>query len=247
MRLIDEEYTRHPFYGVKRMTGWLAGQGYAVNEKRVRRLLRLMGIMAIYPKPRLSAGSPRQAVYPYLLRGLLITRPDQVWGTDITYIRMRKGFIYLVAIMDLFTRYVVSWEVSTTLETEFCLGALDRALRISTPEIFNSDQGVQFTRDDFTGRLQSAGIRISWDGKGRAFDNIFVERLWRSVKYEEVYLKDYSTVREAIRGLNAYFRFYNTERLHQSLENNTPWNVYRGMPQAVPLRYAQENTVAWAG
>jgi len=247
MRLIDEEYTRHPFYGVERMTGWLAGRGYEVNEKRVRRLLRLMGIMAIYPKPRLSGGSSRPAVYPYLLRGVMITRPDQVWGTDITYVRMRKGFIYLVAIMDLFSRYVVSWEVSTTLETEFCLGALDRALCISTPEIFNSDQGVQFTSDDFTGRLQSAGIRISWDGKGRAFDNIFVERLWRSMKYEEVYLKDYSTVREAVRELNAYFRFYNTERLHQSLENNTPWNVYRGMLQAVPLRYAQENTAAWAG
>ncbi len=246
MRLIDEEYTRHPFYGVKRMTGLLLGQGYGVNEKRVRRLLRLMGIMAIYPTPRLSGGSPRPAVYPYLLRGLLVTRPNQVWGTDITYIRMRKGFIYLVAVMDLFSWYVLSWEVSTTLETEFCLSALDRALCNSKPEIFNSDQGVQFTSDDFTGRLKSAGIRISWDGKGRAFDNIFVERLWRSVKYEEVYLKDYATVREAIRELNAYFRFYNTERLHQSLENNTPWNVYRGKPRPTLMPYPHENMAVGA-
>jgi len=228
MRCIDEEYTRHPFYGVKRMTGWLLGQGYEVNEKRVRRLLRLMGIMAIYPKPHLSGAVPRPVAYPYLLRGLQITRPDQVWATDITYVRMQKGFVYLVAVMDLFSRYVLSWEVSTTLETEFCRGALDRALCISTPEIFNSDQGVQFTSEDFTGRLKNAGIRISWDGRGRAYDNIFVERLWRSVKYEEVYLKDYSTVREAVRELNAYFRFYNTERLHQSLGYQTPWDVYRG-------------------
>jgi putative transposase len=227
MRLMDEEYTRHPFYGVERMTGWLTCQGYGVNAKRVRRLLRLMGLMAIYPKPQLSGGVPRRTVYPYLLRGLLITRPDQVWATDITYIRMRKGFVYLVAVMDLFSRYVLSWEVSTSLETEFCLSALDRALLISKPEIFNSDQGVQFTGDAFTGRLRAAEIRISWDGKGRAYDNIFVERLWRSVKYEDVYLKEYATVREAVRELNAYFRFYNTERLHQSLEYKTPWNVYR--------------------
>jgi putative transposase len=243
MRCIDEEYTRHPFYGVKRMTGWLLRQGYAVNEKRVRRLLRLMGIMAIYPKPHLSAGSPRPVTYPYLLRELTITRPDQVWATDITYIRMRKGFIYLVAIMDLFSRYVLSWEVSTTLETEFCLWALDRALLRAKPEIFNSDQGVQFTSDDFTGRLKHAEIRISWDGKGRAYDNIFVERLWRSVKYEEVYLKDYATVREAVRELNAYFRFYNTERLHQSLEYRTPWNVYRGITGADSRGYGLERMV----
>jgi putative transposase len=229
MRIMDEEYIRHPFYGVERMTGWLTRQGYGVNAKRVRRLLRLMGLMAIYPKPRLSGGVPRQTVYPYLLRGLLITRPDHVWATDITYIRMRKGFVYLVAVMDLFSRYVLSWEVSTSLETEFCLNALDRALLISKPEIFNSDQGVQFTGDAFTERLRNAEIRISWDGKGRAYDNIFVERLWRSVKYEEVYLKEYATVREAMRELNAYFRFYNTERLHQSLEYKTPWNVYRGI------------------
>jgi putative transposase len=247
MRLIDEEYTRHPFYGVCKMTEWLWGLGYGVNEKRMRRLMRLMDIMAIYSKPRLSGGISRQAAYPYLLRGLSIVRPDQVWGTDITYIRMRKGFIYLVAIMDLFSRYVLSWEVSTTLETEFCLGALDRALRISTPEIFNSDQGVQFTSDDFTGRLQSAGIRISWDGKGRAFDNILVERLWRSVKYEEVYVKDYATVREAVRELNAYFRFYNTGRPHQSLENNTPWNVYRGISREVSFPYTRENFPVLSG
>jgi len=240
MRRIDEEYTRHPFYGVKRMTGWLVDQGYEVNEKRVRRLLRLMGIMAIYPKPRLSAGSPRPVTYPYLLRGLSITCPDQVWATDITYVRMRKGFIYLVAIMDLFSRYVLSWEVSTTLETEFCLWALDRALLIAKPGIFNSDQGVQFTSDDFTGRLKHAEIRISWDGKGRAYDNIFVERLWRSVKYEEVYLKEYATVREAVRELNAYFRFYNTERLHQSLGYRTPWNLYRGITAESSRGYGRE-------
>jgi putative transposase len=229
MRLLDEEYTRHPFYGVKRMTVWLAGQGYEVNEKRVRRLLRQMGILAIYPKPHLSAGSPRPVTYPYLMRGLLITHPDQVWAIDITYIRMRKGFVYLVAIMDLFSRYVLSWKISTTLETEFCLWALDRALLSAKPEIFNSDQGVQFTSEDFTGRLRNAEIRISWDGKGRAYDNIFMERLWRSVKYEEVYLKEYRTVWEAIRELNAYFRFYNKERPHQSLEYRTPWDVYRGV------------------
>ncbi len=241
MRLIDEEYTRHPFFGVRKMTEWLRGGGYAVNEKRVRRLMRQMGIMAIYPKPRLSAaGSPR-AAYPYLLRGLSVVRPDQVWATDITYVRMRKGFIYLVAVMDLFSRYVLSWEVSTSLETAFCLSALDHALDRSTPEIFNSDQGVQFTSEDFTGRLKRSGIRISWDGKGRAFDNIFVERLWRSVKYEEVYLKEYSTVREAVRELHAYFRFYNTERLHQSLEYETPWNVYRGISRDVTIRYTREN------
>lgn len=247
MRLIDEEYTRYPYYGVIKMTEWMRGQGYGVNEKRVRRLMRLMDIMAIYPKPRLSGGSSHRATYPYLLRGLSIVRPNQVWGTDITYVRMRKGFIYLVAIMDLFSRYVLSWEISTTLETEFCLNALDRALCISTPEIFNSDQGVQFTSDEFTGRLRSAGIRISWDGKGRAFDNILVERLWRSVKYEEVYVKDYATVREAVRELNTYFQLYNTERQHQSLEYNTPWNVYRKMPREVSIRYTRENFPVLSG
>jgi putative transposase len=236
MRLLDEEYTRHPFYGVKRMTGWLWGRGYAVNEKRVRRLLRLMGIVALYSKPRLSGGILRPVVYPYLLRGLEIKRPDQVWGTDITYIRMRKGFVYLVVVMDLYSRYVLSWEVSSSLDTEFCLNALDRALRISKPEICNSDQGAQFTSDAFTGRLRDGEIRISWDGRGRAYDNIFVERLWRSVKYEEVYLKDYATVREAIRELNAYFWFYNTERLHQSLGYQTPLNVYRGISLAFSPR-----------
>ena len=246
MRLMDEEYTRHPFYGVKRMACWLTCQGHAVNEKRVRRLLRLMGIMAIYPKPRLSIGIPRLVVYPYLLRGLEITRSDQVWATDITYIRMRKGFLYLVAVMDLFSRYVLSWDISTSLETEFCLSALDRSLLISKPEIFNSDQGVQFTSDAFTGRLRDAQIRISWDGRGRAYDNIFVERLWRSVKYEEVYLKEYATVREAIRELNAYFRFYNTERLHQSLEYKTPRDVYGGIPRALPRAYGWENMAAEA-
>jgi putative transposase len=246
LRLIDEEYTRHPFYGVKRMTEWLSGQGYGVNEKRVRRLLRLMGIMAIYPKPRLSVGDAQQAFYPYLLKGLLIIRPDHVWATDITYIRMRKGFIYLVAIMDLYSRYVLSWEISTTLETEFCLSTLDRALAFGTPEIFNSDQGVQFTSDAYAGQLQNAGIRISRDGKGRAFDNIFVERLWRSVKYEEVYLKDYTTVSEAVRELNAYFRFYNTERLHQSLGYASPSNVYHGLQRNTVIAHTFSDISSYA-
>lgn len=228
MCLLDEQYTRTPFYGIKRMTAWLQTQGYAVNHKRVARLMHLMGLEAIYPKPRLSLPGITPQKYPYLLRGLSIERVNQVWSTDITYIRLQRGFLYLVAILDWFSRYVLSWSVSITLDTSFCLEALEAALAVAQPEIFNSDQGVQFTSAEFTRRLQSAGIRISWDGRGRALDNIFVERLWRSVKYEEVYLKEYQSVPEAISGLQQYFVFYNQERLHQALDYQTPAAVHWG-------------------
>lgn len=230
MNLIDEQYTRTPFYGVPRMTAWLRRQGYGVNHKRIRRLMRLMDLEAIYPKPRLSIPSKENKIYPYLLNGVSIDRPDQVWGTDITYIRLAHGFMYLVAIMDWFSRYVLSWELSNTLETNFCLKALEGALMLSQPEIFNSDQGSQFTSLEFTDRLQTNGITISMDGRGRVFDNIFVERLWRTVKYEEVYLNHYQTVSEARLGLTKYFQFYNTERLHSSLEYRTPEEVYFRKP-----------------
>ena len=228
MHLLDDQYTRTPYYGIRRMTAWLRASGHAVNPKRVARLLRGMGLEAIYPRPRLSQGGPGHKTYPYLLRGLALRRPDQVWGTDITSIRLRRGFVFLVAIMDWYSRYVLAWEVSVTLETSFCLSALDWALRQGKPEIFNSDQGSQFTSQDFTGRLQGAGIRISMDGRGRVFDNIFVERLWRTVKYEEVYLRDYENVPAAVAGLSAYFRFYNQERLHQALGYQTPATAYHG-------------------
>jgi putative transposase len=226
MRLIDEQYTRTPFYGVPRMTAWLRQEGHEVNPKRIRRLMRQMGLEAIYPKPRLSRGVKEHHRYPYLLKGLNIETPNQVWATDITYFRLSRGFVYLVAIMDWFSRYVVSWEVSVTLEAAFCLAALERALETALPEIFNSDQGVQFTSEDFTDLLDSRGIRISMDGRGRCFDNIVVERLWRSVKYEEVYLNDYRDVKESIRRLGIYFEFYNHERLHQALDYQTPAEVY---------------------
>ena len=226
MDLIDRQYLRTPFYGVPRMTAWLRMQNHAVNPKRVRRLMRKMGLEAIYPKRRLSVKNPAHRVYPYLLRGLAISRPGQVWATDITYIRLRRGFAYLVAILDWFSRYVVAWDLSLSLEAEFCVSTLDRALETSKPEIFNSDQGSQFTSEAFTKRLEAAGVSISMDGRGRVFDNIFVERLWRSVKYEEVYLKDYGDVLEARAGLTGYFRFYNEERLHQSLGYRTPAVVY---------------------
>lgn len=228
MRLLDEQYTRTPFYGVRRMTAWLRTQGYAVNRKRVRRLLRQMGLETIYSKPRTTQAHAEHRIYPYLLRGMPITRSNQVWSTDITYIRLHAGFVYLVAIMDWFSRYVLSWAVSITLDVGFCLEALDEALSVAKPDIFNSDQGSQFTSLDFTGRLAASGIRISMDGRGRALDNVFVERLWRSVKYEEVYLKDYETPRAAIQGLRQYFDFYNGQRLHQALDYQTPATVYFG-------------------
>jgi putative transposase len=227
MRLLDEQYTRTPFYGVDKMTKFLRDQGHAVNPKRVRRLLRTMGLEAVYPKPRTSIKSGETGVYPYLLGGLMIKRPNQVWAADITYIRLRRGFVYLMAILDWHSRYVVAWELSLSMDVAFCLSALDRALSMARPEIFNTDQGSQFTSQAFTGRLTSAGVSVSMDGRGRVFDNIMVERLWRSVKYEEVYLKDYEEVREAREGLSGYFTFYNEERYHQSLAYRTPAAVYQ--------------------
>jgi len=226
MSLIDEEYSRTPFYGTRRMTAYLIRQGYEVNRKRIQRLMKLMGIEAIYPKKRLSISSPEDKKYPYLLKDVAIIEPDQVWSADITYIRMNKGFLYLVAIIDWYSRYALSWELSNTLDADFCLRALDKALLTSQPEIFNSDQGSQFTSSKFTEKLDKVGIQISRDGRGRVFDNIFIERLWRTVKYEEVYIHSYDTVKEARESLDNYFRFYNGERLHQSLGYRTPQEVY---------------------
>jgi len=228
MRLMDAQYLRRPFYGSRRMRDWLRDQGHAVCRDRVRRLMRRMGIEAIYPRPRLSVKDKEHRIYPYLLRELVIDHADQVWATDITYIRLRRGFAYLVAIMDWYSRYVLAWELSLTLEAEFCLMALNRALTRAAPEIFNTDQGSQFTGEAFTGRLAEAGVRISMDGRGRTFDNIMIERLWRSVKYEEVYLKDYENLRDARKGLAEYFEFYNNERPHQSLGSTPPVEVYSG-------------------
>ena len=229
MRLIDEAYTRRPFYGVERMTAWLRRKRHEVNPKRVRRLMRLMGLEAIYAKPRLSAPGRAHKRYPYLLREVAVDRVDQVWSADITYLRLRDGFLYLVAVMDWRSRYVLSWELSRSLESDFCVRALKDALSGSRrPEIFNTDQGVQFTSEGFTSVLESREVAISMDGRGRAFDNIFSERLWRTVKYEEVYLKDYADIEEARRELRWYFRFYNQERLHQALDYHTPAEVYEG-------------------
>jgi putative transposase len=208
------------------MTWWLGQQGWPVNPKRVRRLLRIMGLEAIYAKPRLSIPAPGHRVYPYLLRDLVIDHPDHCWASDITYVRMRGGFVYLIAVMDWFSRYVLSWEVSVSMDTSFCLSALDWALQQGQPEIFNTDQGAQFTSDAFTGRLEQHGVKISMDGRGRAMDNIFIERLWRTVKYENIFLNDYPDVGEVTAGLKRYFRFYNHERPHQSLGNLTPASVY---------------------
>ena len=227
MNLIDEQYTVTPFYGVRKMTAWLIEvKKENVNVKRVRRLLRLMGLEAIYPKPRLSLAAAGHRVYPYLLRNVKITRVNQVWSTDITYVRLSGGFVYLVAVIDWFSRYVLSWEISTTLETDFCVNALERALHGAQPEIFNTDQGSQFTSEVFTGKLKERNIAISMDGRGRALDNIFVERLWRSVKYEDIYLHEYEDVPQVVTGLGRYFKFYNHARLHQSLDYKTPALVY---------------------
>ena len=230
MRHIDEQYTRTPFYGVLRMTAWLRKEGHPVNPKRVRRLMRLMGLEAIYPKPRLSVPHPEHQVFPYLLRGVAVTRPDQVWCSDITYIRLRQGFLYLVAIMDWYSRYVLSWSLSPTLDVEFCLDALERAFHMGqmAPWIFNTDQGSQFTSARWTKILADQGVKISMDGRGRALDNVFVERLWRSLKYEAVYLSEYESVREARAGIHTYLRFYNEQRLHQSLNYKTPREIYLG-------------------
>lgn len=230
MRLLDEEYTRHPFYGVPRMTWWLGQTGYGVGPKRVRRLLRLMGLMAIYPKPHLSLNPLEHRRFPYLLRSVNIQRANQVWSTDITYIRLRGGFVYLAAVIDWFSRYVLAWELSTTLEVGFCVAVVERALQTQRPEIFNTDQGVQFTSAAFQAPLLAAQVQLSMDGRGRVFDNIFVERLWRSVKYEEVFLHDYQDVGESRRGLGRYFPFYNCQRPHQALGYRTPHDVYFRVP-----------------
>jgi len=226
MRLIDEQYTRTPFYGSRRLRAVLMRNGHQINRKRVQRLMRLMGLEAIYPKPHLSHRHKDHEIYPYLLRNLPIVRNNQVWGTDITYIRLQKGWLYLVAMMDWFSRYVLSWELSTSLEADFCLRALETALTSRRPEIFNSDQGSQFTSGEFIKKLKQHDICISMDGRGRALDNIFTERLWRSLKYEEVYLKDYESVSAARQGISAYLTFYNQERPHQSLGYQTPAEVY---------------------
>jgi putative transposase len=226
MRLLDEQYTRTPFYGSRKMTRWLATAGYVVNRKRVSRLMELLGIEAVYAKPKLSQPGEGHRIYPYLLRRTTVERVNQVWSTDITYIRMAQGFLYLVAVMDWFSRFVLSWSLSLTLEVEFCIEALQRALRRGRPEIFNSDQGSQFTSEKFIGQLAGRQIAISMDGRGRCMDNIFVERLWRSLKYEEVYLKDYESVVEARAGIARYFQFYNHSRLHQNLGYRTPAAIY---------------------
>jgi putative transposase len=226
MELIDQEYTRHPFYGSRRMATWLEDQGHCVNRKRVQRLMRLMGLEAIYPKPNLSARGTGHKVYPYLLRNVAIERVNQVWSTDITYIPLPNGFLYLTAVIDWYSRYVLSWRLSNTLDVEFCIEALEEALSHGCPEVFNTDQGVQFTSTSFTSRLEAAGAKVSMDGKGRCLDNVFVERLWRTVKYEEVYLWRHETAPALQVGLARYFPFYNQERRHQSLENRTPAEVY---------------------
>jgi putative transposase len=234
MRLLDEEHTRHPFYGSRRLTAWLSEQGEEVNRKRVQRLMRLMGLEAIYPKPRLSVPDLSHRVYPYLLRGVGIDRVNQVWSADITYVPMPKGFMYLAATIDWYSRYVVSWRLSNTLDGLFCQEMLDEALGQGRPEIFNTDQGVQFTALAFTERLKQAGVLISMDGRGRCLDNVFVERLWRTVKYENIYLQAYATVAELEQGLRSYLRFYNEERLHQSLDYQPPQVVHRGTGKPSP-------------
>jgi putative transposase len=223
MRQIDQQYLETPFYGSRKLADVLG-----VNRKRVQRLMRLMGLEAIYPKRRTTWPGAGHKIYPYLLRNVEILRPDQVWSTDITYIPLHHGFLYLVAVLDWFSRYVLAWRLSNTLDGRFCLEALDEALGRGKPEIFNSDQGAQFTAAAFTGRLESAGVAISMDGRGRALDNVFVERLWRSVKYEEVYLKDYGDGWEAQSSLARYFRFYCERRVHQALGYRTPVEVYQG-------------------
>jgi putative transposase len=230
MRLLDEQYLKTPFYGYPKMTEYLRKQGYWVNPKRTTRLMNLMGLQAVGPKRQMTRNEPDHKVYPYLLRNVPITRTNQVWSADITYVPMSHGFMYLVAILDWFSRYVLSWKLSNTLDNIFCLKALEIALELGKPDVFNTDQGVQFTSRSFTENLESAGVKISMDGRGRVFDNIFIERLWRTVKYEDIYLKNYITVMELNRGLEQYFRFCirynNNERFHQSLDYRTPNQVY---------------------
>ena len=230
MSLLDRQYLATPFYGSRRFIAWLRNQGYCVNRKRVRRLMRIMGLKAIYRRPRTSKPTTGHRVYPYLLRGLEVSRPNQVWAADITYIPMARGFLYLVAIMDWYSRYVVSWRLSNTLDLDFCVEALEEALRGGRPDIFITDQGSQFTSEAFTGLLKQQDIRISMDGTGSYRDNLFIERLWRTVKYEEVYLKAYRDGRDARVGTGEYFHFYNTERPHQALGYRTPAEVFTSSP-----------------
>ncbi len=225
MRRIDETYLKHPYFGSRRMAVELE-----VNRKRAQRLMRVMGLEAIYPKPRTTQRCQEHRIYPYLLRNLSIDRPDQVWSTDITYLPLANGYLYLTAVLDWYSRYVLTWRLSRSLEGAFCVEALEAALAISRPEIFNTDQGVQFTCREFTGCLEQNGIAISMDGRGRALDNVFVERLWRTVKYEEVYLQDYADESEALSSLKRYMRFYNQARKHQALKYRTPAEVYFGEP-----------------
>lgn len=228
MRQIDELYMQYPFYGSRRITEALRRSGLHINRKRVIRLMRLMGLVAVYPKPSSSEPSKDHKVYPYLLRGVKIQRVNQVWSTDLTYIPIRGGWMYLMAVMDWHSRYVIAWDISNSMETEFCCEVLKTSLGYGLPKIFNSDQGSQFTAVKFTTILESEDIDISMDGRGRAIDNVFIERLWRSLKYEDIYIKDYQTVQELREGLQQYFLFYNTVRQHQALEYRTPLEVYRG-------------------
>ena len=230
IKLMDRQYLATPFYGSRQFSVWLRKQGYCVNRKRVRRLMQLMGLKAIYRRPRTSEATPGHRIYPYLLGRMEITRPNQVWAADITYIPMSKGFLYLVTIMDWYSRYVLAWRLSNTQDADFCVEDLEEALREGRPDIFNTDQGSQFTSEAFTELLKQHGVRISMDGKGRYRDNIFVERLWRTVKYEEVYLKAYQNGRDARIGLGEYFRFYNNLRPHHALGYRTPAEVFAPRP-----------------
>jgi putative transposase len=228
LKLLDEEYTRHPFYGSRRMKVFLVNCGYTINRKRIQRLMQQLGLVGMAPGPNTSKPHPQHKIYPYLLRGVDIIRPNQVWSTDITYIRLPRGFVYLVAIIDWYSRKVLAWRLSNTMDAVFCVDCLEEAIKnYGTPEMFNSDQGSQFTSDAFTGVLIRNGITISMDGRGRALDNIFVERLWRTVKYEEVYLKQHNSVQSLLIGLTQYFQFYNEARWHQSLDYQTPDVVYQ--------------------
>ena len=235
MKVIDKQYLDAPFFGSRRMAVWLNRQGYWVNRKRIRRLMRVIGLRAIYRRPRTSKPGLGHKIYPYLLTGMKITRPNQVWAADITYIPMARGFLYLVAIMDWFSRYVISWRLSNTLDTDFCVETLEEALRGGRPDIFNTDQGSQFASEAFTSLLKQHGVRISMDGKGSYRDNFFIERLWRSVKYEEVYLRAYQDGRDARIGIREYFRFYNTERPHQALGYRTPAEVFASRPMEATI------------
>ena len=226
MALLDRQYLRTPFYGSRRMTVWLQTQGHMVNRKRVQHLMQRMGLAAIYQRPRTSRPAPEHRIYPYLLRGLAITRVNQVWAADITYIPMAHGSLYLVAVLDWVSRYVLAWRLSNLLDTSFCVAAVEEALSTGRPEIFNTDQGSQFTDSDFTGVLRDHGVAISMDGRGRFSDNIFVERLWRSLKYEEIYLRAYASVAEARQAIATYFEFYNNDRLHQALDYRAPRQVF---------------------